>query len=166
MRVILILLSIFIASYVCAQDPHVYQNQSAGIAFNYDNVSIDKNSGKDVPLSVVFAAGSRPFAVSVLFKEEKGSGTLGEFIENERENQRQGGYEKEVTITKISNSNIAAYEIIRKSNSIKIRWFVFSSQKNNNLYSFWLAENSSLKKENPQAIKAYKTMKSTLVLFE
>jgi len=164
MRIIYFLLASLIANYAYAEEAYFYQYPAASISFNHNNVSIDKNSEKATPLSVVFVAGARPFAISVLFREEEGSYTLEEFIQNEKNEQRKGGYEKEVTISKVSLNNIPAYEIVRKSTYMNIRWFLFRSIKNNKLYSFWLAESSRLKKENTQAIEAYQIMKSTLAL--
>ena len=164
MRIIYLLLSIIIASSVSADGAINYQYKAGGISFSYDNVSIDENSSRDSPLAVVFVAGTRPFAVSIIFRAEKGSDTLSEFVQKERENQKKGGYEKETTITKVDKNNISAYEIVRKSKHMNIRWYIFKSIKNDNLYSFWLAENSGLKKENAQAIRSFETMKSTLVL--
>ena len=141
-----------------------YLYKPAGISFEYSNLTHNKSVERKEPLSVVFEAGKEPFSVSVFFKIVHYNGSLESFIKNEKQNEKKGGYEKEVTIKKIITKSVSAYEITRDAVIGKIHWFVFQSKKDKKLYSFWFTESRSLQDETKQALEGYSVMKSTLVL--
>lgn len=139
-----------------------YEYSEAGISFDHRNLTVTDRSNENHPLSVWFTAGKAPFSVSVVFRSE--GEPIADFIKNQENEIRIGGYQKEVTILKKPISSGTAYEIIRVSAEVKIRWFIFQSRKDGRAYSFWLVENQNMKTENQQAVNAYETMKSTLVV--
>lgn len=163
MRKIVFLFAFFISNCLFAET-YDYEYKLAGITFTHNNLSIDEKSGRETPLSVIFQSGTMPFSVSVHFKEVVEEGSIDNFIQKEIEQHKLGGYTNEIKIFKVDLTDSTAYEIIRDSKSLKIRWFIFESQRNKKLYSFWLAENNMLKKENSLAIEGYEEMKSTLQL--
>lgn len=160
----LLILIVFLMSNILIANAAEYKYEPAGVSFDYGELKIDKSSRRETPFSEVFSFGSEPFSVSVLFKKVQYDGSLKDFIETQKNEHKKGGYSDEVTITQIESNGELAYEIIRESGSLKIRWFVFGSKKNNKLYSFWFAEAPMLKEENMKAITAYETMKSSLEL--
>ena len=163
MRTIIFLFVVLISNFLLVQT-HAYEYKPAGIMFNHNNLSINEKSGRQTPLSIVFQSGVAPFTVSVLFKEVSEDGTIDNFIQKEIQQHKQGGYTKEITISKVNLKGTDAYEIIRDSKIVKVRWYIFVSQRNKKLYSFWFAENNMLKKENTLAIEGYEEMKTTLQL--
>ena len=168
MKIALNLIFLLIASlssvFTVAADNNVYTLPSAGISFSYpSSMHIDDNSSRDNPLSIVFMVGTPPFSTSVLFKHEADI-TLNEFIEKERSQQKEDGYQNEIQESIILiKDKINAIEIIRNSPIGKIRWFVFPSIKENKLYSFWFMS-SRLEDINKIALDGYLTMKSSLKL--
>jgi hypothetical protein len=140
----------------------LYEYSEAGISFEHENLTVTDRSDENHPLSVWFTAGEAPFSVSVVFKSE--GEPIAEFIKNQKNEIRIGGYENDVTILEKPISFGTAYEIFRVSPEVKIRWFIFQSRKDGKSYSFWLVENQNMKTENRQAVSAYETMKSTLLL--
>ncbi len=162
---IFLLIASFSSVFTVAADNKVYTLPSAGISFSYSSsMNVDDNSSRDNPLSVVFMVGTPPLSSSVLFKHEDGDISLNEFIEKERHQQKEGEYQNEIqeNIVLIKDK-INAIEIIRNSPIGKIRWFVFPSIKEKQLYSFWFMS-SRLEDINKIALDGYLTMKSSLNL--
>ena len=165
MRKLTFIVFILLSTSLSAEIPN-YDYASAGVSFSYSGLKNDHKSGRDEPLSVVFVSGEKPFSVSVHFNEVTHAGSLETFMAIEKAKQKAEGYISEVKTTKIALNGSSAYEIIRTSNVVKIRWFIFESKRDNKLYSFWLVESSTLKKENNNAISGYESMKSTLKLLK
>jgi hypothetical protein len=163
MRKITFLIAILISSGLSAET-FAYEYKPAGISFSHKNLSIDKAARREKPFSEVFQSGSAPFSVSVHFKQILGAGSLDEFIKMQVEEHKKGGYTNEIEISLVTQDGSDAYEIIRDSKLMKVRWFIFKSKKDNILYSFWLSESKMLKKENDIAIEGYEEMKSSLKL--
>ncbi len=165
LNLIFLLIASFSSVFAVAADNNVYTLPSAGISFSYpSSMHMDVNSSRDNPLSVVFMVGTPPLSSSVLFKHEDGDISLNEFIEKERHHQKEGEYQNEIqeNIVLIKDK-INAIEIIRNSPIGKIRWFVFPSIKEKQLYSFWFMS-SRLEDINKIALDGYLTMKSSLNL--
>lgn len=163
MRAIVFFIAVLISSGLMAET-FIYEYKPAGISFSHKNLSINKKARREKPFSEVFQSGSAPFSVSVHFKQILRSGSLDEFIKMQVEEHKQGGYTNEIEISMVTLDNSDAYEIIRDSELMKVRWFIFKSKKDNILYSFWLSESKMLKKENDMAIEGYEEMKSSLKL--
>ena len=146
-----------------ASDVKKYQDESLGVTFDYPNIlTIDEESSKAAPLSVVFNYGQPPFAVSILFKEVTDSNNLESFIENERKAQEIGGYRTQIEENKFTiDGKISAIEFIRASEIGTIYYFIFPSQKKNKLLAFWHVT-SEIADSNKNAVKAYKMMRDSL----
>ncbi|MFQ5541644.1 MAG: hypothetical protein ACE5E2_02350 [Candidatus Binatia bacterium] len=140
-------------------DRRHYHNREIGVSFSYPKtLTIDDNSSKEKPLSVVFRYGTLPFTVSILFKELPGTNHLEEFITQERKAQNAGGYRDQIKEKRYQiEGGIPAIEFIRTSEIGTIYYFVFPAQKLRKLFALW---HTTSKVADPQenAVKGYKIM--------
>ncbi len=164
MRLITFISLTLLSSFLFAKS-NMYYYKPAGIAFDYSNLTINSASSRNnEPISIIFETGKGPFSIAIFFKAIRGKSNLETFIKKEKEKEKKGNYQQQVTIKKIKTKKIAAYEIFRDAGSTKIHWFVFQTKKNKKLYAFYFVESPSLKEENNQALVSYKKMKSSLTL--
>lgn len=154
-----ILLVLFFNGSLAAEQ---FNYQKAGIVFEIDQLQHDPSSSKAEPASIVFKAGKSPFSVSVLFRLEEENKTLNEFVKQHIKEVTEAGYLAEITTQEVKLDGYTAFEITRHSPYQVIHWYLFQKHPSQQVYSFWLTENKSLKAENKQALAAYELMKNSL----
>ncbi|PSV30678.1 hypothetical protein C9J44_15615 [Photobacterium sp. GB-27] len=140
----------------------VFEYKAGDISFDVGSLKYNDKSSRKEPLSLVFQAGEPPFSISVQFRIESKNKALDDFIENEKQNQSNGGYSDEITISEQHTDKYNSVEYIRNSPLGIIHWFVFQKVSTRQIYSFWFMESKGLQAETKQALSAYESMKSTL----